>query len=288
MCACWFTRGDGVNLSFSKSLWKRDVCVDDFFFLSSKGPPRKPKRLGFLYVGLAKRQRDSLFLSSSLTLKKNQNSVKSVERKTLRTRNALTLCRHGSARERTKGTSLSLSLSLSLSFSRTKKTKRAVFERRDLRAKSQSFPKFFFSLRTISSRVFSLPPRRRVQNYSCSSSPSSFKSHRARPRKDARVWESTVRALVLYLLASDDALVFSSACVGPNTARLWKRERKRLKPPDTTPPLCVFNFSPTMSKNSQNLSLPSFFSEDHWLTDPSFSLSPGPPIQQKRRYKPRP
>ena len=44
--------GGGVNLSFSKSLWKRDdVCVDDFSSsCRAKRAPKNPKRLGFLYV----------------------------------------------------------------------------------------------------------------------------------------------------------------------------------------------------------------------------------------------
>ena len=136
------------------------------------------------------------------------------------------LCRHGSARERgTKGTSLSLSLSFSLE--RRKRNARCLNE---TRAKSQSFPKFFFSLRTIS-RVFSLFPRRRVQKLTCVLLPSLslFESHRARPRKDGQsLGDSTVRALVLYLLASD-ALVFSRARASGPTPRDFGRERERIE-----------------------------------------------------------
>ena len=136
--------------------------------------------------------------------------------------------RHGSARERgTKGTSLSLSLSFSLE--RRKRNARCLNE--TLRAKSQSFPKFFFSLRTISLRVFSLFPRRRVQKLTCVLLPSLFlfESHRARPRKDGQsLGDSTVRALVLYLLASD-ALVFSRARASGPTPRDFGRERERIE-----------------------------------------------------------
>ena len=57
-------------------------------------------------------------------------------------------------------------------------------------------------------------------------------------------------------------------------------------------PLCVslsLNFSPTLRVKLLGASLsllPSFFSGDHWLTDPVFLSLSGPPIQQKRRYKP--
>ena len=151
------------------------------------------------------------------------------------------LCRHGSARERgTKGTSLSLSLSLSFSLERRKRNARCLNE---TRAKSQSFPKFFFSLRTISLRVFSLFPRRRVQKLTCVLLPSLslFESHRARPRKDGQsLGDSTVRALVLYLLASDDALVFSRARASGPTPRDFGREREKgLKIFEFSPPLCV-------------------------------------------------
>ena len=126
------------------------------------------------------------------------------------------LCRHGSARERgTKGTSLSLSLSLSFSLERRKRNARCLNE--TLRAKSQSFPKFFFSLRTISLRVFSLFPRRRVQKLTCVLLPSLFlfESHRARPRKDGQsLGDSTVRC------ALDKAqLVFYLPVLSPARAR---------------------------------------------------------------------
>ena len=137
------------------------------------------------------------------------------------------LCRHGSARERgTKGTSLSLSLSFSLE--RRKRNARCLND--ETRAKSQSFPKFFFSFRTMS-RVFSLFPRRRVQKLTCVLLPSLFlfESHRARPRKDGQsLGDSTVRALVLYLLASD-ALVFSRARASGPTPRDFGRERERIE-----------------------------------------------------------
>ncbi len=141
------------------------------------------------------------------------------------------LCRHGSARERgTKGTSLSLSLSLFLS--RTKKTKRAVFERDFTREVAKFSKVFLLSSRTISLRVFSLFPRRRVQKLTCVLLPSLFlfESHRARPRKDGQsLGDSTVRALVLYLLASDDALVFSRARASGPTPRDFGRERERIE-----------------------------------------------------------
>ena len=136
---------------------------------------------------------------------------------------------------------LSLSLSLSFSLERRKRNARCLNE--TLRAKSQSFPKFFFSLRTISLRVFSLFPRRRVQKLTCVLLPSLFlfESHRARPRKDGQsLGDSTVRALVLYLLASDDALVFSRARASGPTPRDFGREREKgLKIFEFSPPLCV-------------------------------------------------
>ena len=130
---------------------------------------------------------------------------------------------------------------LSFSLERRKRNARCLND--ETRAKSQSFPKFFFSLRTISLRVFSLFPRRRVQKLTRVLLPSLFlfESHRARPRKDGQsLGDSTVRALVLYLLASDDALVFSRARASGPTPRDFGREREKgLKIFEFSPPLCV-------------------------------------------------
>ena len=130
-----------------------------------------------------------------------------------------------------------LSLSLSLSLFRTKKTKRAVFEREDAREVAKMFSKVFSSLFERFSSLFS--PDDAFKN---SLVFFLFESHRARPRKDGQsLGDSTVRgALVLYLLASD-ALVFSRArASGPTPPRDFGREREKgLKIFEFSPPLCV-------------------------------------------------
>ena len=226
------------------------MCRRLLFFLSSK---RKRmsfslKKNFFLFfchtrLGFSKETKRLLFFCPPLFLSKIKIASKVWNVQNFGERETRALCRHGSARERgTKGTSLSLSLSLSFSLERRKRNARCLNE--TLRAKSQSFPKFFFSLRTISLRVFSLFPRRRVQKLTCVLLPSLFlfESHRARPRKDGQsLGDSTVRgALVLYLLASD-ALVFSRArASGPTPPRDFGREREKgLKIFEFSPPLCV-------------------------------------------------
>ena len=100
------------------------------------------------------------------------------------------LCRHGSARERgTKGTSLSLSLSLSLFLSRTKKTKRAVFER-DTREVAKFSKVFLLSSNDFES-FLSFPQTTRSKTHLCSSSLSLCSNHTGHaPAKTARVWET--------------------------------------------------------------------------------------------------
>ena len=149
-------------------------------------------------------------------------------------------------------------LSLSLSFSRTKKTKRAVFERD---ARSRVFQSFS-SLRTIS-RVFSLFPRRRVQKLTVFFFPLSRSNHTGHaPAKTARVWETRryVHSFCIFLRVM-------RCCSRERVRRVQHRatleeREKGLKIFEFSPPLCVSlsQFFPNISKIVGGISLSSLLS----------------------------
>ena len=196
--------------------------------------------LGFYILGFRKRQESSFFFSSRLSKsgadpqKKNAALWGKGHNKIAR--------RHGSARERgTKGTSLFLSLSLSLERRKRRRRRRRAFEQQQQQQRVVALQVvLFFSSNNTRERVHHLFPDAFKHSLVFPLS-LSFKSHRARPRKDGQsLGDSTVRALVLYLLASDDALVFSRARASGPTPRDFGREREKgLKIFEFSPPLCV-------------------------------------------------
>ena len=149
------------------------------------------------------------------------------------------LCRHGSARERgTKGTSLSLSLSLSLFLSRTKKTKRAVFER-DTREVAKFSKVFLLSSNDFES-FLSFPQTTRSKTHLCSSSLSLCSNHTGHaPAKTARVWETRryVHSFCIFLRVMRWCSRERVRRV-QHRATLEERE-KGLKIFEFSPPLCV-------------------------------------------------
>ena len=149
------------------------------------------------------------------------------------------LCRHGSARERgTKGTSLSLSPSLSLFLSRTKKTKRAVFER-DTREVAKFSKVFLLSSNDFES-FLSFPQTTRSKTHLCSSSLSLCSNHTGHaPAKTARVWETRryVHSFCIFLRVMRWCSRERVRRV-QHRATLEERE-KGLKIFEFSPPLCV-------------------------------------------------
>ena len=150
------------------------MCRRLLFFLSSK---RKRmsfslKKNFFLFfchtcLGFSKETKRLLFFCPPLFLSKIKIASKVWNVQNFGERETRALCRHGSARERgTKGTSLSLSLSFSLE--RRKRNARCLNE--TLRAKSQSFPKFFFLSSNDFESFLSFPQTTRSKTHLCSSS----------------------------------------------------------------------------------------------------------------------
>ena len=154
------------------------MCRRLLFFLSSK---RKRmsfslKKNFFLFfchtrLGFSKETKRLLFFCPPLFLSKIKIASKVWNVQNFGERETRALCRHGSARERgTKGTSLSLSLSLSLFLSRTKKTKRAVFERDFTREVAKFSKVFLLSSNDFIESFLSFPQTTRSKTHLCSSS----------------------------------------------------------------------------------------------------------------------
>ena len=138
---------------------------------------------------------------------------------------------------------LSLSLSLSLFLSRTKKTKRAVFERRDTREVAKFSKVFLLSSNDFIESFLSFPQDDAFKNSLVFFFPLSFCSNHtghAPAKTDARVWETRryVHSFCIFLRVMMRWCSRERVRRVQHRATLEERE-KGLKIFEFSPPLCV-------------------------------------------------